>query len=486
MPEKVKFSQYADFLEPLIIRKNIVNDFEVALVVSNSAKVEKNSIFCAVKGVSVDGNTFVEDALKRGAGGIISTAEYDNAIQVCDDRLAYSEAMRFFYGEPDKRASFLGVTGTNGKTTTVYLFFYLLRELGRNPAFFSTVNNFDGREFHDSDCTTPDAGVLFEFSDRAVNNGADFLLFECSSHALSQKRMGKAAFTAAIFTNLTGDHIDYHGSMENYFAAKKILFIENLAADGTAVINIDDAVGRELAFELKNAKRKVVTFGFADDADLKMQMIDNEFVLNGKKLKTSLFGRHNFYNISGVLGALLSLGFDFDRMLEILRTGNINVPGRLEKIDLGEHGTAFVDYAHTDDALRNVLSILKVETERRRSRLICVFGCGGNRDKNKRPRMGRVVSELADEFIVTSDNPRDEEPQDINNSILEGCIRPPFAVMIDRYKAIAQAVAMAGKDDIILVAGKGHEKEQIIKNVKYHFDDCEVLKECAEKDGENA
>ncbi|MBR2510484.1 MAG: UDP-N-acetylmuramoyl-L-alanyl-D-glutamate--2,6-diaminopimelate ligase [Lentisphaeria bacterium] len=486
MTQKLKFSQFADFLRPLIVKTNIENDFEVTSVVSNSAKAEKNSLFCAVKGVSADGNNYVANAVEKGAGGVISEVEYENqnSIQVCDDRLAYSEAVRFFYGEPDRKLNLLGVTGTNGKTTSVYLFFNLLRELGGNPAFFSTVNNFDGREWHDSDCTTPDAGVLFEFCRRAVSNGADFLPLECSSHALSQKRLGNAKFKIAIFTNLTGDHLDYHCSMGNYFAAKKVLFTENLAEDGTAVINIDDEAGKILAEELKKNGKKVVTFGFAANADMSMQMIDNRFILNGKNLETSLFGKHNFYNITGVLAALQQLGFELETLFEILRTKNISVPGRLEKIDLGIHGTAFVDYAHTDDALKNVLSILKNETERRNSRLICVFGCGGNRDKTKRPRMGRVVSELADEFIVTSDNPRDEEPQDIINDILGGCLKKPSAVEVDREKAIFLAVGKATANDIILVAGKGHEKEQVIKNVRYYFDDCEVLRKFAAKKDE--
>lgn len=483
MTQKLKFSQFADFLRPLIVKTNIENDFEVTSVVSNSAKAEKNSLFCAVKGVSADGNNYVANAVEKGAGGVISEVEYENqnSIQVCDDRLAYSEAVRFFYGEPDRKLNLLGVTGTNGKTTSVYLFFNLLRELGGNPAFFSTVNNFDGREWHDSDCTTPDAGVLFEFCSRSCGNGADFLPLECSSHALSQKRLGMAKFRTAVFTNLTGDHLDYHSDMENYFAAKKVLFTDNLASDGTAIINIDDEYGKILADDLKKMNIRTVTFGGAENADMQMQVIDNEFVLNGEKIKCSLFGRHNFYNITGVLSALVSLGFDLNVMLDILRRKNISVPGRLEKIELGEHGTAFVDYAHTDDALRNVLSILKAETEQRKSRLICVFGCGGNRDKTKRPRMGKVVSELADEFIVTSDNPRHENPQDIINDILCGCIREPFAVTIDRRDAILQAVRAAKKDDIILAAGKGHEKTQQIGDEKLYFDDCEELRKAAER-----
>lgn len=480
MTQKLKFSQFADFLAPLTIKKNIIKDFEVGSVTSNSAKVEENSLFCAVKGVTVNGNDFADDAFGKGAGGIVSELFYAdrNSIQVSNDRLAYSEAVRLFYGEPDRKINLIGVTGTNGKTTSVYLFFYLLRELGKNPALFSTVSNYDGKEIRSSDCTTPDAGILFEFCRRAVDNGADFLPLECSSHALSQYRLGKAAVKAAIFTNLTGDHLDYHCNMENYLAAKKLLFAENLAPDGVAVINIDDDAGKDLAFELKQKGCKVVTFGFAENADMKMQIVDNRFVLNGKELKTSLFGRHNFYNITGVLSVLQSLGFELDVLFEILRTKNINVPGRLEKIELGEHGTAFVDYAHTDDALKNVLTILRAETERRKSRLICVFGCGGDRDRTKRPRMGRVVSELADEFIVTSDNPRSEEPQEIINDIICGCEKTPFAVNIDRQQAISAAVQMAKKDDIILVAGKGHEKEQVIKGVKYHFDDCEILRNC--------
>lgn len=483
MGKKIKFSQLADLLQPYVIEKNICCDFEIAAVSSNSKNIVENSLFCAVKGVNVDGNDFADKAFANGAGGIISARRYagKNFIQVSDDRMAYSEAVRFFYGEADRKINLLGVTGTNGKTTSVYLFFELLRELGKNPALYTTVNNFDGKNYCESDCTTPDAGVLFEFCSRSCGNGADFLPLECSSHALSQKRLGMAKFRTAVFTNLTGDHLDYHANMENYFAAKKVLFTDNLASDGTAIINIDDEYGKILADDLKKMNIRTVTFGVAENADMQMQVIDNEFVLNGEKIKCSLFGRHNFYNITGVLSALVSLGFDLNVMLDILRRKNISVPGRLEKIELGEHGTAFVDYAHTDDALRNVLSILKAETEQRKSRLICVFGCGGNRDKTKRPRMGKVVSELADEFIVTSDNPRHENPQDIINDILCGCIREPFAVTIDRRDAILQAVRAAKKDDIILAAGKGHEKTQQIGDEKLYFDDCEELRKAAER-----
>ena len=321
MAQKMKFSQLADLLSDYVIDKNICSDFEISSVTSNSAKVVENSLFCAVKGVNIDGNDYAEAALLNGAGGIISSRKYSgkNFIQVNDDRMAYSEAVRFFHGEPDRKFKLLGVTGTNGKTTSVYLFFELLRELGKTPAIFTTVENFDGREWNESNCTTPDAGVLFEFSSRAVGSGADFLALECSSHALSQKRLGSAEFQTAIFTNLTGDHLDYHCSMENYFAAKKILFTENLASDGTAVINIDDTYGMKLADELRLQNIKTLTFGFAENADMKMQIIDNEFVLNHVKIKSSLFGKHNFYNIAGVLASLCALGFELEKMSEILQ-----------------------------------------------------------------------------------------------------------------------------------------------------------------------
>ena len=479
----MKFSQLAELLSEYVIDINICSDFEITAVTSNSLKIVENSLFCAIKGVNIDGNDYVDSAFENGAGGVISTEKYDgrNFIQITDDRMAYSEAVRFFYGETDKKLNLIGVTGTNGKTTSVYLFFELLRNLNKKVAVFTTIENFDGREFNESNCTTPDAGILFEFCSRAKENGVEFFALECSSHALVQRRLGKSKFQTAVFANLTGDHCDFHGSMENYFAAKKILFTENLAENGTAVINIDDKYGAELAKELRLKNIKTLTFGFAENADMKMQIIEDEFVLNGKIIKSSLFGKHNFYNITGVLSALVSLGFDFQQMCEILKCKDIRVPGRLEKIELGKHGTAFVDYAHTDDALRNVLGILKKETERRKSRLICVFGCGGNRDKSKRPRMGKVVSELADKFIVTSDNPRNEEPYDIIKEILAGCTVNPYAVCIDRREAIWQAVKLAEPNDIILVAGKGHEKEQQIGEKKFYFNDCEELIRAAEK-----
>lgn len=482
MEPKIKFSRIAEFLRPLVIDEKITEDFEIESVTSNSMQICRNSLFCAVKGVNVDGNNFAQAAFDNGAGGIISQHGYEgkNYIKVTDDRLAYSEAVRFFYGEPDKNLNIIGVTGTNGKTTTVYCLCELLRKLGQKSAAWTTIANFDGKNHNESSCTTPDAGVLFDFCSRAVQNGSDFLAMECSSHALSQKRLGKAVCKAAIFTNLTQDHADYHLNMENYYAAKKMLFTQNLASDGSAIINIDDAYGARLADELKKQGVKIVTFGFAENAYMKMQIIDNEFVLNGEKVKTSLSGRHNFYNITGVLTALQTLGFDLKNMLDILRGNNISVPGRLEKIELGSHGTAFVDYAHTPDALYNVLTILRAETVRRKGRLICVFGCGGNRDRTKRPHMGKIVSELADDFIVTSDNPRNEKPQDIIGEILTGCVREPLVVECDRRKAIEFAVRHARQNDIILVAGKGHEKYQQTGETKIYFDDCEELKKCVE------
>lgn len=485
MIKKLKFSQYAEFLAPLTVKKNILNDFDVFSVVSNSSKAAADSLFCAVKGVNADGNEYISDALQKGAGGLISALKYENvnSLQVVDDRLAYSEAQRFFYNEPDRNLQLIGITGTNGKTTGVYILFSLLSELGAAAAMFTTVENFDGVDFNESDCTTPEAGKFFEFCRRSADNGAEFLAMECSSHALSQKRLGCCRFQAAIFTNLTGDHLDYHLNMDNYFAAKKILFERNLAPDGTAVINIDDIWGRKLAQELKNASYRVTTFGFDRSADLIMSCTDHTFRLNGKNVESSLFGTHNFYNITGVLGALSALGFDLDRCLEVLKRKKISVPGRLEMVDLGVHGKAFVDYAHTDDALKNVLTILKMAAVKQRGRVICVFGCGGNRDKTKRPRMGRVVSELADIFILTSDNPRDEEPEDILKEISAGCLREPFAIEADRAEAIAAAVEIASANDIILVAGKGHEKTQEIKGEKLFFDDKKELEKYIQGDG---
>lgn len=479
MRNSKKFSQYAEFLTGIVEKKSVKDDFEVVQVVSDSGKVLPGALFCAVKGVKNDGNLFIPAAVERGATGVIGRDAAQcgkNFIQVSEDRLAYSEAVRYFYDEPDKDLKLFGVTGTNGKTTSVYLFFHLLKLLGHNPALFSTVENFDGLDFKKSSCTMPDAGELFAFCRRSFDNGADYMLCECSSHALAQKRVGRAEFQAAIFTNLTGDHLDYHNTMEDYFTAKKVLFTENLASDGIAVVNIDDVYGAELAGELAAAGKNVVTFGFSPDAAMRMEEDEKGFIFAGRRIESSLTGRHNFYNISGVLSVLCSSGFALAECVSLLKKNPLNVPGRLEKIDLHSHGTAFVDYAHTDDALKNVLQILRRETAALNGRLICVFGCGGNRDRSKRPRMGRVVSEFADEFIVTSDNPRDEEPEDIINEILVGCIRKPYCISVEREEAIKSAVALARANDIVLVAGKGHEKEQIIKGGKIYFDDCEILR----------
>ena len=474
-----KISQYVKFLGSEVLDFCIQDDSEIKKVTSDSRQAFEKSVFCAVKGVKIDGNDFVADVIAQGADAVLSEKkyeEYKNFIQVADDRLAYSESVRFFYDEPDKKLKLLGVTGTNGKTTCVYLLCRLLQELQKKTAFFTTIEHFDGEKREKSDCTTPDAGLFFDFADRAVCNDSEYLAMECSSHAVSQKRLGKAEFKVVLFTNMSGEHLDYYGNMQNYFEAKKELFMKHIASDGTAVVNIDDEYGAKLIDALNGNNKKVLTFGFADGADFRMTEKGDDFFLNGRKLKSSLIGRHNFYNISGVVAMLAVLGFDFCECLDILRERDIKIPGRLEKIELGTHGTAFVDYAHTDDALKNVLSILRMECSRRKGRLICVFGCGGDRDRSKRPRMGKVVSENADEFIVTSDNPRHEKIHDIINEILAGCVKNPLSAEEDRRTAIRKAVSIACENDIILVAGKGHEKEQQIGDVKIHFDDCEELR----------
>ncbi len=477
-------------LGELLIAKRGFNSSTVARghIVNDSRKILPGDIFVAISGTSVDGHNFIENAIAARAQVVIHEKpldQYHNHItylMVTDSRLAYARCYREFCDRPDEVLQLFGVTGTNGKTTTAYLVEHLMRAGGRSCGLISTVETRDGKVTRPAEHTTPEAGVLFPLLAEMRRNRMAAAVLEVSSHALDQGRIAGVRFRVAIFTNLTGDHLDYHGDMEEYYQAKKKLFIEQLAAKGAAVINVDDAYGERLAEEVGD-EIKIVTFG-GPKSEAKWKITNVELTAENSKFRlesrnaafdvcTNLIGIHNVHNLTGAILAVREFGLkpeEIDRALAV----PIRVPGRLERFDTPAGVTVYIDYAHTDDALANVLSILRMIAP---GRLITVFGAGGNRDRSKRPRMGKAAAKDSDLIILTSDNPREEDPEEIMKEIAAGIpegVR--YEMEPNRQKAIRRALELAEPADTILIAGKGHENYQEIKGVRHPFDDRKVLR----------
>ncbi|PMP90544.1 MAG: UDP-N-acetylmuramoyl-L-alanyl-D-glutamate--2,6-diaminopimelate ligase [Hydrogenobaculum sp.] len=446
-------------------------------ITDNSKEVDKNTIFFAVKGTSKDGHDFIDEAIEKGAPYVVAEhtdKDYKNIVLVEDSKKAFGECVKKHFDNPDESLKVIGVTGTNGKTSTTHIIHAILSQKYKG-AIIGTMYYKLGDEIIEAPNTTPGVKTWFNLLSKAKEKGLDFVSAEVSSHALDQLRVYPTKFFATIFTNLTQDHLDYHKTMENYFNAKRRLF-KDYQYD-VCVINIDDEYGKRLYEEFKD---KAITYGYSKDAHLQIEYFNQEdkllsFYYKNKRytLKTNLMGAFQAYNMSASI--LLSLYMDFD--IEDIQNGLLSlssIPGRFETIDI--NGVKVViDYAHTPDALEKLLKTARAITK---SRLICVFGAGGNRDKTKRPKMGKIASELSDISIITSDNPRFEEPMDIIKDILKG-IDSSKGPMIeeDRRKAIALALDIAKEGDVVVIAGKGHEDYQEIKGVKYHFSDKEeVLK----------
>lgn len=456
-------------------------------IVNDSRQVEPGGIFIAVSGWNFDGHDYICEALARGAVAVLHERPLDAYradvayFECSSTTLAQGAIWRTFYGCPDDALEVLGVTGTNGKTTTAFLLEHIFGCAGRSCGLISTVEYRDGKTRCESTNTTPGARRIYGLLAAMRDNGLRAAAMELSSHALDQNRAAALRLSAGIFTNLTGDHLDYHGDMEHYYLAKRKMFTELLRSDGAAVINVDDAYGARLAREL-DGRCRVETFGVsaaakwrivgmtlaADHAAFRLESGETAY-----EVSSNLIGAHNVHNLAGVIVAALARGIapaDLDRALR----ERIVVPGRLESWRRSDGAAFFVDYAHTDDALENVLSTLRPLT---RNRLIVVFGAGGNRDRTKRPRMGRAAS-AADVPIVTTDNPRNEDPAVIIDEIVAGIpAGTKYEVVTDRCEAIRRAFELAGAGDCVLVAGKGHEDYQEIAGVKHHFSDREILTE---------
>lgn len=470
-------------------------DVEVCGIAYDSRSVRDGFLFAAIPGEHVDGHAFIGRAVEAGASCVLAERETENiaATQVIvkDIRSALSRVSALFYGEPSKRLALVGVTGTNGKTTTTYLLESIFRAAGQNPGVIGTVNyRYNGNTL-EAPHTTPQAPDLHKLLKDMADAGVTHAIMEASSHALEQKRAGDCAFRVGIFTNLTLDHLDYHKTMDEYFSAKAILFELVKRNSGKTIVNIDDAWG----IKLKEMYPASITVSLKEGADiyparysLKDGMTEATVSTpaGDVEIQSHLVGEYNLQNIVTAVAASYALGIAPSKISEGV-SSLARVPGRLEKIDAGgaRPFRAYVDYAHTSDALERVLNALRPVSK---GRVITVFGCGGNRDRTKRAKMGGISARLSDVTIITSDNPRDEDPVEIIKEIeagIEGTARKTadeplrdhcYTVIPDRTAAIWKAVSEASAGDTILVAGKGHEDYQIIKGRKTHFSDFEVLR----------
>lgn len=453
----------------------------------DSKEAKKNFIFVAIKGTCLDGHDFITEAAGRGASVVVAEKGSSvpalppgiDMVVVPDSRRALAELAAEFYGHPSRKIKTIGVTGTNGKTTVTYLIEAILAEAGKTPAVLGTINyRFKGQLFP-SENTTPGPLRLQAIFARMLAESVDYAVLEVSSHALDQDRTRGVDFSSAVFTNLTQDHLDYHKNLKNYFAAKSRLF-RGLSRASLAVLNCDDACGRRLK---KMTKAKIFTYGIKTRADViacrtRFALDRTEFVLRAAgeeiALRTHLIGRHNIYNILAAASWARAEGIALGVIKNAVEKFRL-VPGRLERLDCPRGFSVFVDYAHTEDALKNILLSLK---QLALGRIIVVFGCGGQRDKTKRPKMAAVVSRLSDYAIITNDNPRGEDPKQIIADILRGMRKNNYRVIPGRAEAIKESLSLARRGDIVLVAGKGHEDYQIIGGRKLHFDDREVIREC--------
>ncbi len=459
-------------------------------VYDDSRRVQAGGVFVALRGSAADGREYIGDAVARGALAIVGEDLERVAgaltVNVRDARAALSMLALRWYGlghDGCRGLKLAGVTGTNGKSTTAFMARAILRAAGIKCGMLGTVHyDLCGRSVA-APMTTPGPLELAAYLRECAEAGATAAVMEVSSHALDQKRTDGLRFAAAAFTNLTGDHLDYHGTFENYRTAKAHLFA-GLDADAVALVNRDDPNHEAM---LHDCRARVITYALDHEADITARISRStsqgtyyRLRIDGRErvLENAIVGRHNVYNAMTAAGLALAIGADVDAIVAGLLSVR-NIPGRLQRVPCESPADVFVDYAHTDDALRNVLSVLKPLTQRR---LIVVFGCGGDRDRTKRPRMAQAVAEFADAILVTSDNPRTEDPQAIINEIVTGfdaAARRRVVVEPDRAHAIVAALTAAGAGDVVLLAGKGHETYQIIGQQRIHFDDVEVAIQAA-------
>ena len=483
----MELSKLLKYVTPIAIVGN--EHVDITGVNIDSRKVEKGHLFVAIKGTQTDGHRFIPKALELGAVAVLCEDLPDNEtignsgatfVQVASTEAAVGPVATVFYGEPSQKLKLVGVTGTNGKTTIATLLYNMFRKFGHKCGLLSTVCNYIEDEAIAADHTTPDPIELNKLLARMVEAGCEYAFMECSSHAIAQQRIGGLQFEGGLFTNLTRDHLDYHKTFENYRDAKKAFF-DGLSKNAFAITKADDKNGMVM---VQNTKAKVKTYSVQRMADFRAHIIECHFEgmyleIDGREVGVQFIGKFNVSNLLAVYGAAVMLGKKPEDILVVLSTLK-SVAGRLEPIRSEEGVTAVVDYAHTPDALENVLNAIREVLEGKQGKVITVCGAGGNRDKGKRPLMAQEAVKQSDRVIITSDNPRFEEPQDIINDMLAGLDATQMkkvVSIVDRKEAIRTACMMAEKGDVILIAGKGHEDYQEIKGVKHHFDDREIVRE---------
>ncbi len=475
-----------DILATVDVLETVGNvDIEVSSLQFDSRKVEKGSLFVATCGTQVDGHTFIGAAIEKGAVAIVcekmpeSFAPGVVYVRVADSNEALGRMASAWFDYPSASLKLVGVTGTNGKTTIATLLYHLFRRAGHKAGLLSTVCNYVDDEAVPATHTTPDQLELNGLLARMVAAGCEYAFMEVSSHSVDQRRIAGLDFDGGIFTNLTRDHLDYHLTMENYLKAKK-RFFDDLSDEAFALTNLDDKNGPVM---LQNTRARKLTYSVRTIADFKTKIVEDSFEgmslnMNGKDLFVSFVGKFNASNLTAVFGAAVALGISEEDALVHLSAMH-PVSGRFECISAPSGYKIIVDYAHTPDALTNVINTIN-DVRCGEGKLITVVGCGGNRDKGKRPIMAQEAVRGSEQVIITSDNPRNEEPQDIINDMLAGLdpvAKKKVIAIEDRYQAIKTACALAQSGDVILVAGKGHENYQEIKGVKHHFDDHEVVRE---------
>lgn len=462
------------------------DDIDVRTIRTDSRTVGAGDLFVAVRGVNVDSHRFINDVVDAGAAAVVceklpaSPESRVTYVVVPDSSVALGWLASAFHGHPSRSLKLVGVTGTNGKTTTATLLYEMARQLGFRAGLLSTVANYIDSRVVPSTHTTPDPLSLNELLAGMVEAGCDYAFMEVSSHSAAQHRIAGLEFDGGIFTNLTRDHLDYHKTVDAYIAAKKSFF-DNLSPRGWALTNIDDRNGKVM---VQNTPARVYTYALTREADFHARLVENRLdgmllSINGHQVETMFTGRFNAYNLTAVAAAGLLLGWERTEVLTALSALE-PVAGRFQTFRAPNGVTAVVDYAHTPDAVVNLLTAVRdvIGTGRQ---IVTVIGAGGNRDKGKRPIMGAQAARLSDRLILTSDNPRDEKPEEIIAQMREGitgaeALASTIAIT-DRAEAIKTAVALAAAGDVVVVAGKGHETYQEIAGVKHHFDDREVIAE---------
>ena len=467
-------------------------DRNVESIAYDSRRVQRNGLFVALRGEKQDGHAFIGQAIEKGATAIVAEREEKHPRATClvvdNSRTALAELAGTFYGFPGRKLRMAAVTGTNGKTTTSFLIKHICENAGLRCGLIGTVRYEIGERVLPATRTTPESLDLQELLAQIVNAGCKAAAMEVSSHAIAQDRIRGLEWDVAVFTNLTQDHLDFHGTMENYFAAKAKLFHhlteQTKKRKPVSVINIDDPYGQKLVGEI-NRKLTVVTYGLGVNADFRasnyrMEFGGTSFQLDarGKSylVRVPLIGRFNVANSLAALAAANALGLNLrEAILSLGKTSQ--VPGRLQAVPAKRQFQVFVDYAHTPDALANVLKTLR---ELQPRRLIVVFGCGGDRDRQKRPLMANVVEQMADHAIITSDNPRKEEPQKIVDEVEKGFRSGNYEKIVDRTEAISRAISLAEPRDIVLIAGKGHENYQEFADHTVPFDDIQIARRAVE------